>query len=101
MCNYYYKKNRYEGHRSSIYHYSRIMVKYSHSMDDNGVVASPPLSGCHLLNELQESSGVLRQSLLTPPTHLVLGHLLLQVRLPHTSPERKGEREGGGDREGE
>ena len=60
-------------------------------MDNYWIVASPPLSCCHFLNELQEGPVVLGQPLLTPATHLVLRHLLLLVRLcgPHTR-ERKG-----------
>ena len=61
---------------------------HSHSMDNYWIVASPPLSGCHFLNELQEGPVVLGQSLLAPATHLVLRHLLLLVRLCDHTPER-------------
>ena len=59
-------------------------------MDNDGVVAGPPLSGCHLLNELQESSVVLSQPFLAPASHLVLGHLLLLVGLCDTQSKETG-----------
>ena len=52
-------------------------------MYHNGLIASPPLSHAHLVDDMNKALWIGAQTLGTPLIHLKLSHLLNLTRLHH------------------